>query len=138
MKRRYTYLCAAAICLPTLASANSAAEQTDSVVLQNSSVALEPAKEKEPNWFRKIRLTGSVQTEFLIPVTDAGMGIPHTDRNVYAADVLNNTYFDLTLNAPYLSLGGRFESATLPLPGFENDFEGLGVLYFLASGLYKW
>ncbi len=138
MKRRYTYLCAAAICLPTLASANSAAEQTDSVVLQNSSVALEPAKEKEPNWFRKIRLTGSVQTEFLIPVTDAGMGIPHTDRNVYAADVLNNTYFDLTLNAPYLSLGGRFEWAKWPLPGFEKDFEGWGVPYFWATGRYKW
>lgn len=90
------------------------------------------------NWFRQIRFNGSVQSEFLIPVTDGGLGIKHTDRSVYAADVLNNTYFDLNLNAPYFSAGARFEWAKWPLPGYEKDFEGWGVPYFWATGNYKW
>lgn len=113
------------------------AEKPDSASVAQGYSSLSPKKEKEPNWFRKIRLSGSVQTEFLIPVTDKGMGIPHTDRDVYAADVLNNTYFDLTLTAPYLSLGGRFEWAKWPLPGYEKDFAGWGVPYFWATGHYK-
>lgn len=136
--------------LPAGAMAENMALVSDSVANTAARAAFEntqPSTEtkKEPNWFQKIRLTGSVQTEFLIPVSDKGMvtsakpnGLLHNDRDVYAADVLNNTYFDLTLNAPYLSLGGRFEWAKWPLPGFEKDFEGWGVPYFWATGRYKW
>lgn len=148
VKRSYFTLCAlAAACAPG-ALATPVAQESDSASVATAS---EPQREytgsqatpepesKEPsqNWFRKIRLSGSVQTEFLIPVTDNGLGIKHTDRDVYAADVLNNTYFDLNLNAPYFSAGARFEWAKWPLPGFEKDFEGWGVPYFWATGNYK-
>lgn len=86
----------------------------------------------------KVRLSGALQTEFLIPVDDGGLGIPHSDRDVYAADVLNNTYFDLNLSSQYFSMGGRFEWAKWPLPGYEKDFNGWGVPYYWATGHYKW
>lgn len=103
-------------------------------------IALVPSDstQKSDNWFKKIRVSGALQTEFLIPVDDHGLGQMHNDRDVYAGDVLNNTYFDLNLNAPYLSVGARFEWAKWPLPGYEKDFEGWGVPYIWATGRYKW
>lgn len=94
---------------------------------------------RKPNWWNQIRLTGTLQTEFLIPVDDDGLHQPHNDRDTYAADVLNNTYFDLTMNAPYLSIGARFEWAKWPLPGFRDTrFRNWGVPYIWATGRYKW
>lgn len=98
---------------------------------QESSDRLDVAK--KPSWWRQIRATGSVQTEFLIPFEDAGIG-----TGTYDKDVLNNTYFDLTVNAPYVSVGARFQWTKWPLPGFEKDFAGWGVPYFWATGKYKW
>lgn len=144
MKRSYFTLCALAA-IATAASAQPAAEAPDTATARlvereymGSTVEAVPAFPERPkNWFQKIRFNGSVQSEFLIPVTDNGLEIPHTDRDVYAADVLNNTYFDLTLNAPYFSAGGRFEWAKWPLPGYEKDFDGWGVPYYWATGRYK-
>lgn len=118
------------------------AEKGDSLVQREymgSTVMAKPAfAAAKPNWFNKIRLSGALQTEFLIPVDDGGLHQMHNDRDIYAADVLNNTYFDLTLNAPYFSAGARFEWAKWPLPGFEKDFDGWGVPYIWATGRYKW
>ena len=93
------------------------------------------AEKKEYNWWRKIRATGSIQTEFLIPYDFKG----HLtgDRNTYEKDVLNNTYFDLTVSAPYISIGGRFQWTKWPLPGYDKDFGGWGVPYIWATGTYK-
>ena len=154
MKRSYLTLCAmlaagvpVALANTTTGDASEPAQSTamaaDSTTLVardylGSTVEVEPAfPERKKTWFDRIRLTGAVQTEFLIPVTDGGLGIDHGDREVYSADVMNNTYFDLTLNAPYFSAGGRFEWAKWPLPGFEPLFEGWGVPYFWATGRYK-
>lgn len=141
MKNRYLTLCAvAASCIPA-AIAQTESQQNDSTQLvprtyMNSEVEAVPAfPKKHNNW--KVRFSGSVQSEFLIPVTDNGLNKPHNDRDTYAADVLNNTYFDLTLNTTYLSAGGRFEWAKWPLPGFPDKFEGWGVPYFWATGRYK-
>ena len=85
------------------------------------------------NYFSKSRLNGAVQTEFLIPFEDEAIG-----TGTYDSPVLNNTYFDLTFNAPYLSVGARLQVTEWPLPGFENDFKGGGVPYIWATGSYKW
>ena len=88
---------------------------------------------KKDNWFSKARLNGSIQTDFLIPQEDAAIG-----TGEYSDPVLNNTYFDLTFNAPHISVGARLQVTQWPLPGYENDFKGWGVPYIWATGSYKW
>lgn len=90
---------------------------------------------KKPSWWSKVRATGAVQTEFMIPLDDAAINTVD-----YEKPVLNNTYFDLTINAPYVSIGGRFQWTKYPLPGFDprDEFSGWGVPYFWATGRYKW
>lgn len=141
---------ALAICLPAMAS-----ERPDSVPLgyegfypavsklrtHSDSYVLTPEEphEKTPlrQWAEKIRVNGSLQTEFLIPYDLKGDRTDRDKTDKYEKDVLNNTYFDLTLSAPYISMGGRFEWAKWPLPGYEKDFKGWGVPYFWATGNYK-
>lgn len=84
------------------------------------------------SWWSKVRASGSIQTDFLFPFNDEAINSKKTH------DVLNNTYVDLTVTAPYISIGGRFEWAKWPLPGYEEDFDGWGVPYIWATGRYKW
>lgn len=81
------------------------------------------------SFWSKIRANGAVQTEFLIPTG-------HNDGK-YEKDVLNNTYADLTISAPYISAGARFQWTKWPLPGYDKDFGGWGVPYIWATGGYK-
>ena len=94
---------------------------------------------KNPSWWSGVRATGSIQTEFMAPMDDSSLGIKADD---YPQPVLNNTYFDFTINAPYVSAGARFQFTKWPLPGFEETsmpgFAGWGVPYFWVTGKYKW
>lgn len=92
--------------------------------------------EKKESWFSKIRATGAIQTEFLIPYNLKGEKTG-TANDGFEKDVLNNTYFDLTITAPYISIGGRFQWTKWPLPGYNKDFGGWGVPYIWATGGYK-
>ena len=91
----------------------------------------DPEEKNKDSWWRKIRATGSIQSNFHIPYDIEG------NKTFQGKDVLNNTYFDFTVNAPYVSIGARFEWAKWPLPGYSKGFGGWGVPYIWATGGYK-
>lgn len=129
-------LAAAALC----AQAFAQEAKPDSVIVPRTYMgeqvmAAEPVERPvtKDSWWSKVRATGSIQTQFLFAQDDERIGTELPDGKV-----LNNTYFDLTINAPYISIGGRFEFMKWPLPGYENDFKGWGVPYIWATGHYKW
>lgn len=106
----------------------------ESVLVPSSKADYAPEK---PSWWSQVRATGSIQTEFMVPLKDEALMTQD-----YDSKVLNNTYFDLTVNAPYVSAGARFQFTKWPLPGFDEatmpGFAGWGVPYFWVTGKYKW
>ena len=75
-----------------------------------------------------VTLSGSVQSDILLPQNDDKTGAQKTE------DLLTNTYLDLMLQSRYVDAGVRLEYLEHPLPGFENDFEGWGVPHFWVKG----
>ena len=75
-----------------------------------------------------VTLSGSVQSDFLVPQDDDETGAQKTE------DLLTNTYVDLLLQSRYVDAGVRMEYLDHPLPGFENDFKGWGVPHFWVKG----
>ena len=76
----------------------------------------------------KITVSGSVQSDVLVPQDDEKTGATKT------GDVLTNTYVDVQLLHRDFEAGARMEYMEHPLPGFENDFMGWGVPHFYAKG----
>ena len=76
----------------------------------------------------KITVSGSVQSDVLVPQDDEKTGATKT------GDVLTNTYVDVQLLHRDFEAGARMEYMEHPLPGFENDFKGWGVPHFYAKG----
>jgi len=65
------------------------------------------------------------------------MLVPENDKETGATkdgDFLTNTYVDLRLQSKHVDAGTRLEYLEHPLPGFENDFDGLGVPNFWVKG----
>ena len=81
---------------------------------------------------KKLTLTGSIQSDMLIPENDKETGAEKS------GDFLTNTYVDLMLQHKDFEVGTRLEYMEHPLPGFENDFKGWGVPYFYAKGKLSW
>ena len=77
----------------------------------------------------KIVVTGSVQSDILIPQNDEAIGTEKTDDWA-----LTNTYVDVRLSMENLEAGARFEYLKFPLPGFEKDIKGYGVPHFYVKG----
>lgn len=132
------------------ASANNGAEEKDNSVVMTEREYMGKTVEVpqsnadyapvNPSWWSGVRATGSIQSEFMVPLNDSSLGI---EAKNYPSPVLNNTYFDFTVNAPYVSAGFRFQFTKWPLPGFEETsmmgkFAGWGVPYFWVTGKYKW
>ncbi len=82
--------------------------------------------------FAQMTLSGSVQSDILVPQDDDKIGTEHSDDKV-----LTNTYLDLNLGSKYVDAGARFEFLKYPLPGYEPDFKGWGVPHFYVKGHYK-
>ena len=80
----------------------------------------------------QVTVSGSVQSDILIPEEDKKIGAERSDDKV-----LTNTYVDLKLGSKYVDAGGRFEFLKYPLPGYEPDFKGWGVPHFYVKGHYK-
>ena len=77
---------------------------------------------------KKITLSGSIQSDMLIPQDDEKTGAEKTE------DFLTNTYADLQLQSEYVDAGARLEYMEHPMPGFEKDFKGWGVPNFWVKG----
>ena len=77
---------------------------------------------------KKIVVTGSIQSDILIPQDDEAIGTEPTDDWA-----LTNTYAEVALQSKYVDAGARFEFLEHPLPGFEKDFKGWGVPYFYVK-----
>ena len=76
----------------------------------------------------QVTVSGSVQSDVLVPQNDEKIGATKTD------DLLTNTYVDVQLLHRDFEAGARMEYMEHPLPGFENDFKGWGVPHFYAKG----
>lgn len=84
-----------------------------------------------PAW-AQVTLSGSIQSDILIPQDDEKIGTDH-----YSEWALTNTYVDLNLGSKFVDAGARFEFLKYPLPGYEPDFSGWGVPHFYVKGHYK-
>ena len=83
---------------------------------------------------KKVTVSGSVQSDILIPQEDAAIGAKD-----YSEWGLTNTYADVTLMSKYIDAGARFEFTEYPLPTFydEQGFKGWGVPNIYIKAHFK-
>lgn len=86
-----------------------------------------PGRERQ-----KITVSGSIQSDILIPQDDDKIGTEET--NDWA---LTNTYADVSVMSKHIDGGARFEFLKHPLPGFEKDFKGWGVPNIYLKAHFK-
>lgn len=101
-------------------------------MLATAMVSAASAQEAKESKGYNIDLTGSVQSDILIPQDDKNIG---TEK--YDGDVLTNTYVELHALSKYVDAGARFKYLDHPLPGFEKDFKGKGVPFYYIKGKLK-
>lgn len=80
----------------------------------------------------KIQLSGSIQSDVLLPQEDKKIGTED-----YSEWGLTNTFVELNATSKYVDAGARLEYLEHPMPGFEKDYAGWGVPYFYVKGKYK-
>ena len=95
-----------------------------------AATAFMPLCAQEPS--DRLRLSGSIQSDILLPEKDDKTGAETPDGRF-----LTNTYLDLKATSRYVEAGARLEYLKHPLPGYENDFKGWGVPYAYLKGRYK-
>ncbi len=91
-----------------------------------------PALAQEAPDDKNIIVTGSIQSDILLPQEDNKIGAGKSDDWA-----LTNTYADVSVRSKYIDAGTRFEFVEHPLPGYENDFKGWGVPFFYVKGKLK-
>ena len=73
-------------------------------------------------------VTGSLQTDILVPQEDDAIGTGSYDHSW-----LTNTYAEVGLQSKHIDAGLRLEYMKRPLPGFESDFNGAGLANIYAK-----
>lgn len=91
-------------------------------ILLIAAVCLSVSSVAQENRDKKVVVTGSIQSDILIPQDDEKIG-----TGKYEGDLLTNTYADVNLQSKYVDAGLRLEYLEHPLPGFEPDFKGWGL-----------
>ncbi|MBR1621994.1 MAG: hypothetical protein IJ669_07760 [Prevotella sp.] len=76
----------------------------------------------------KVTVSGSIQSDVLIPQDDKKIGTEETSHWG-----LTNSYADVQIGSKYLDAGARVEFLRFPLPGFEKDFKGWGLANIYAK-----
>ena len=66
-------------------------------------------------------VSGSIQSDMLFPQSDTDIGATKD------GDFNTNTYIDVLMQSRHVDGGFRMEYMEHPLPGFENDFKGMGL-----------
>ena len=83
---------------------------------------------------KKIIVSGSVQSDILVPQKDKAIGADEVDNWA-----LTNTYADVNVMSSHFDGGARFEFLEYPLPGYEDKFKGWGVPNIYIKAHYdKW
>ena len=104
-------------------------------------VALAPAftsavaqDEQENTEGNKVTVSGSIQSDVLIPMSDSKL-----DKQMEKIDewAVTNTFADVNIMSEHVDAGARFEFLKHPLPGFERDYKGWGVPYFYLKTHFK-
>jgi len=85
------------------------------------------AAAQEDNAGNKVTVSGSVQSDMLVPTG--------TQADGSHEDFRTNTYADVSVMSKHLDLGARVEYLDHPLPGFETDkgFKGWGLANIYAK-----
>lgn len=86
--------------------------------------ALAAAQEDNDN---KWTVTGSIQSDALIPQEDKKIGAEKSD---YWG--LTNTYANIGVTSKHFDAGARVEFLRFPMPGYEKDFRGWGLANIYA------
>ena len=88
----------------------------------------------------QVTLSGSIQSDILVPQDDEKIGTEKYDdwkNDAYGMFGRSNTYVDLNLGSKYVDAGVRFEYLKHPLPGYDNDIKGMGFPHLYIKGHYK-
>lgn len=73
---------------------------------------------------RKAHVSGSIQSDVLIPQSDEKTGAEKPSEWG-----LTNTFAEVNMTSEYIDAGARLEYLDHPLPGFEPDYKGWGMPY---------
>lgn len=94
-----------------------------------STLATNAAAQENLGGSNGLTLSGSIQSDILIPQNDKKIHTEDTDDWG-----LTNTYVELNAMSEHVDAGLRFEYLQHPLPGFENNFKGWGVPFAYVKG----
>ena len=102
--------------------------KTISIAMLLPLLALPSAAQEENTSGNQIVVSGSIQSDILIPENDEKINAQKD-----ADWGKTNTYVEVNAMSKHLDAGVRFEYLDHPLPGFESGFKGYGVRHYFLK-----